>query len=334
MLLFFVLSGYLITKILLAAKPGEGSIRDTLPVLQSFYARRILRIFPAYYALLLVSSLVLSSQVRETLGWHALYLSNYLIAFRGEWYPAIALHYWSLAIEEQFYLFWPFVVLLVPRERLALTFLLLALSAPVFRAVLVSSEASNFWGWMLPPSYFDALAGGGLLAALDTREALRRWLVRVAWLALFLWMTVSFGSDLGVIEQGVWTAYVAMDSVRAMAFIGLVALAARGFHGVPGSLLLWRPLRFIGAVSYGIYLYHLAVELVVRKAVTVAGGPVLEKGPVLFLAASALTVLVASASWFFLERPILGLKKRFSYQNTRRARRAPLPEGAHIQKLR
>ncbi|RUU12827.1 acyltransferase, partial [Mesorhizobium sp. M7A.T.Ca.TU.009.01.3.2] len=113
--LFFVLSGFLITRLLLEARSATEF--ETGPALRSFYIRRMLRIFPPYFAVLGFVWLVDLDQSRGSLVWHALYLSNFWYALHNNWNPWVLGHFWSLSIEEQFYLAWPLVVLLAPRRR-------------------------------------------------------------------------------------------------------------------------------------------------------------------------------------------------------------------------
>ncbi|RUX02716.1 acyltransferase, partial [Mesorhizobium sp. M2A.F.Ca.ET.037.01.1.1] len=113
--LFFVLSGFLITRLLLDAR--DTSAFASGPALRSFYARRMLRIFPPYFAVLALAWFA-SEQSRPSLAWHALYLSNFWYARQNDWTPWLLCHFWSLSIEEQFYLAWPLIVLLAPRRRI------------------------------------------------------------------------------------------------------------------------------------------------------------------------------------------------------------------------
>jgi len=111
--LFFVLSGFLITGILLEAR-GAGGRTGRGQVLRAFYVRRALRILPAFYAVLALG-MVLEPQIRRDWLWHATYQTNHYTAVLGHWPRAIS-HAWSLAVEEQFYLAWPLVVLFTPQR--------------------------------------------------------------------------------------------------------------------------------------------------------------------------------------------------------------------------
>ena len=156
--LFFVISGFLITGILLDARERAARERVTRrSVLWRFYARRFLRIFPLFYGTLLVTYVAGFQAVRSTIAWHVAYLSNALFASRGAWLGEVS-HFWSLAVEEQFYLVWP-VVLLACRRRLVLPLLIVAVaSAPVFRLV---GDAALHWNdvqlTVWPTASLDAL---------------------------------------------------------------------------------------------------------------------------------------------------------------------------------
>ncbi|TIX66735.1 MAG: acyltransferase, partial [Mesorhizobium sp.] len=114
--LFFVLSGFLITRLLIDAR--DAAAYEAGPALRAFYIRRMLRIFPPYFAVLGLVWLTDLEHSRGSLIWHALYLSNFWYALRNEWTPWLLCHFWSLSIEEQFYLAWPLIVLLAPRRRI------------------------------------------------------------------------------------------------------------------------------------------------------------------------------------------------------------------------
>lgn len=132
--LFFVLSGFLITGILLDSvsrvRDHGSSIREEL---KTFYLRRFLRIFPVYYLVLAVTALLGVPTVTEYFGWHALYLTNFLVIELGK-LPNPSGVFWSLAVEEQFNLLWPAIVLLTPRRTLVPIMAALILLAIVFRA--------------------------------------------------------------------------------------------------------------------------------------------------------------------------------------------------------
>jgi peptidoglycan/LPS O-acetylase OafA/YrhL len=157
-LLFFVISGFLITHILLEAR---GAAPPTT-ILRAFYLRRFLRIFPIYYVVLFLTALAGVPNVRDGLAWHAAYLSNWYYALGGPLDKAV--HLWSLAVEEQFYLLWPWCALLLSRAALRAALGLMIVTGPMSRLVLGCSGANSVAVWTTTPSVFDALGLGCFLA--------------------------------------------------------------------------------------------------------------------------------------------------------------------------
>jgi len=157
--MFFVLSGFLITSILLSTKSTGTPIRSALG---HFYVRRILRIFPVYYATLLVACFF-SDKIRDAAAWHALYLTNIYTSSFGVWLPAG--HFWSLAVEEQFYLVWPLVILAVPLRSIRAFAVLVLVLAPASRFLLyVLHGGPHLSIYTSLMTNLDLLCFGGLLA--------------------------------------------------------------------------------------------------------------------------------------------------------------------------
>jgi hypothetical protein len=152
--LFFVLSGFLITGILLTYRDQAeaGSVTKSAAVWR-FYGRRFLRIFPVYYFVLLATAAAGFPTVRETFWWHALYLTNFYIAITGDW-PGYLSPFWTLAVEEQFYVMWPWVVLFAPRRMLTGICFGMILIAPLFRL-------AGYWTGFVP-------SGVGVLPVVGT----------------------------------------------------------------------------------------------------------------------------------------------------------------------
>jgi peptidoglycan/LPS O-acetylase OafA/YrhL len=326
--LFFVLSGFLITGLLLDAKGAPGYFRN-------FYARRTLRIFPLYYAVVFFSLVVLPNlpagllpaQKAANFGridgdelWYWLYLSNFAIAAAGEWRHAILDISWSLAIEEQFYLIWPLVVSRLGRDALLRVCAGLVVLAPLCRLALAWGGANELAPYVLTPARVDTLAIGAFLA-IASRDpgGLARLLpaARAVGAALAVGLVVWFVAAGGI--QPFATAFLVLGfSGVAAAFGALLALTV---SAAPGSLLhgvfTWRVLRSFGKYSYALYLFHLPLRAVVRDVgftpaslPAVAGS--LIPGQIAFYAVStALAFLAAVASWYFYESRFLALKRFF-----------------------
>lgn len=322
--LFFVLSGYLITGILIDAR---GSDR----YFTSFYMRRVLRIFPLYYLIVFVSFIVLArfpwwhdllvgrGQVPQWPYWT--YLVNFAIAERGDFQHGVLDVAWSLAIEEQFYLLWPALVWILPPRYLGAVCGLVVIAVPVLRSVALAGGADPVDTYVLPHMRADALALGGLLAWLARRALLPRHpaigpLVFIGGAAAAVWCAIAAG--------GPWwweplTQRVGY-SLFALAGGGLVVVAVTS-----GEASVWRRalsagwLRAFGKYSYSMYLLHLPVSRLVQEFVL---GP--DEFPAIlgavwpaqlgfYVLATVPTFALGWISWHAFEAPILRLKRLFPY---------------------
>ena len=333
--LFFVLSGFLITGILLDARGGSGYFR-------AFYARRVLRIFPLYYAYLAVLFLLLPRLLptldvkAETQGWLWTYLGNVLFAREGGFHASpFTGHFWSLAVEEQFYLAWPLVVWLVPRRRLAVVCAALVLGAFMLRLSIHRTTFNATAAYVLTPARMDALALGALVA-IAAREPgwwprLRRfapWGLGASALAVgAVWVHQGglFGGD-PVVQ--VWAF-----GPLAAGFAALLVLALDGGGGSRLTRVLARPaLRGAGKYSYGLYVLHYPIFLALEAAgfTSLALASALGSrmaGMAAFTAvAGAATFAAAILSWNLLEKRFLRWKDLVPYGRTGVA--TPGPAGA------
>jgi peptidoglycan/LPS O-acetylase OafA/YrhL len=293
--LFFVLSGYLITGMLLEARD-----RGTSP-LRNFYARRALRLLPAFYALLGACLLVDTGGIRAVGPWHALYASNILFALQGDYVPWYTAAWWTLAVEEHFYLLWPLVIMTGPRRWLP-WICLAALPLALGWRGAVEWMAEDYFPNLLLPASLDALAGGSLLALL-ARDGSRwlRWVGLAGCLSALGWaVLVALGQT--------WTWWAPVAQVPM--FVAIVHYAGRGIGGWVGRILASPPALYGGRISYGIYLYHLPVWY----GLTVLLGPdFIPSGWALFTVGTLVSVCVAALSWHLLEAPCNKLKHRFPF---------------------
>jgi len=258
--LFFVLSGFLISGILLDTRDGPGYFR-------SFYMRRVLRIFPLYYGFLLffyhgLPWIMTPGEGFEALmgaqAWDWAYLSNFRVALHGWQRPEYVSHFWSLAIEEQFYLVWPTVVLLLPRRRfMALCVGLLVLCLGV-RWQQWAGGASYLREY-LTHARLDGLVTGALLAGLARGPGglrrLRPWAAGVGGVSLLA--LVHLVTSQGRYDRDLMLERVFLQTLYAAFFGSLLVLVVTGR---PGSLLhrafSRRTLVFLGIYSYGLYVLH------------------------------------------------------------------------------
>jgi peptidoglycan/LPS O-acetylase OafA/YrhL len=288
--LFFVLSGFLITGILLRAREGAGP-GGRGGVLRAFYARRFLRIFPLYYATVVAVALLGNPRMLETLPWHLAYLSNFCIGRMPDYPGPPVSHLWSLSVEEQFYLCWPLLVLFAPRRfllPLTLSTLLLAPLARLATLGIAGPVAAAVW----TPSCLDTLGVGAALAVLGPRGQV--WVRPCLPLGLALLGATYVAGDV--------FCRVFRDSAYALLFAGVVRGAASGFGGRAGRVLTWAPLAWLGTISYGIYLIHHMLPMRLPAY-----------GLTRTLVVLAVTIPIAAASFHFFESPLNRLKRRFPY---------------------
>ncbi|MGO9123988.1 MAG: acyltransferase family protein [Terriglobales bacterium] len=333
--LFFVLSGFLITGILLDNKTDENhpQLGMLLVTWRRFYIRRCLRIFPLFY-LVLVSALVFDLKpIRDTWPWHFSYLSNVYYFRTGAAGLDHFGHFWSLAVEEQFYLVWPFLVLLLPARLLRWSLLGLILVAPVFR-IAVNGIAPYHPGMAhyLAPANLDALGIGGLLAFLVRRNQSSAKPGRS--LALFCLCVGLPGAVVpGLIRHAGVANSVANSVVDSVGHLCLVLFygwvvwtAAKGFPGIIGKVLSWAPLVYLGKISYGLYVFHLLSGSLLPLVTRLFQVPSSVEMNLAFRVTvqAILTIGLAMASWHAFEKPINDLKRRFPYNGAPPGRSSPL----------
>jgi len=307
--MFFVLSGFLITSLLIEEHQRSGRIS-----LGSFWRRRALRLFPALYVLM-AAQLLYTVLMHDPLGYAlkgdgliAAYTSNWAWTF-GWPIPFGLDNTWSLGVEEQFYLLWPLVLMLLLRSRRGWAVPVLAIPAAVagaaFRWHLVLTSGS----WIKPISetsdHLDTLMIGALLAwALHAGWRPPWWAARLlAWPAIgFLaWVTQTTAPELG--------RYGLVYTVSGLA-TALVILGTLEPKGLAYRVLALRPLRWIGRLSYSLYLWHVLLFEAIERARPTSNP--WARGVVGF----GLAFVLACASYYGVERPFLALKDR---------RRAPEP---------
>lgn len=327
-ILFFALSGFLIT----------GSLwdsRDERDVLRNFYARRVLRIFPLYYAVVLFA--LLASVARGTrlaelkpVLLYTGFLQNLPGLVSTALLPISPLplfHLWSLAVEEQFYILWPALVLFaIKRSRaLHLSLWIVALSE-LFRILTHLPIVPPDFAATLDPfllTHAGTLALGAALALALRGPQWRfveRWAVTAFWSGLALYLLASWRS--GSFYLSPYPQFTVGLLGVGIASTAIIPLAMRA--GPLRTVLSSLPLRFLGRISYGFYVLHIFIEPFIdvlgEHAAHASLGAKYQLAR--FLIAFPVTVALASLSYYFFELPILARKRRFPM-------RSPLPPQAH-----
>ena len=312
--LFFALSGFLITRILLAERAMGMPVRW-------FLLRRVLRIFPIYYLLLLV---MIPFRPAAELGWCALYLGNFANVFAPTPGERPLEHTWSLCVEEHFYLLWPLVVAfastVVSRRVLLWGLIPFGVLGGVYVCATFAPETAKIAVDRLSPFRFMTLAAGALVAYAETGlmadpRRLRRigfGLIAVA-IALhpliwfvgmpFFWLPHLVELTYWPLEYG--PAAARLDSMLLSTGILMWCLVPRGYALSVARPLSAAPLRAIGRISYGLYLYHMPIYVPLLRR------DVATRGLADVLLVVSVTFAVATASYWLIERPILRYASRF-----------------------
>ncbi|WP_266364769.1 acyltransferase family protein [Tellurirhabdus rosea] len=312
--IFFVLSGFLITRILLEnRRQAERSGSGKGQLLKVFFIRRVLRIFPAYYAALLLLFLIgpiWNTGIRDNWGYFVSYTANFYFVKRQAWDGMLS-HLWSLSVEEQFYLLWPWLMLL-PGKRTPLCIIL---------TFILLGEAAQYYFWNAPMgdirtiSCFDGLGMGALLAyaAVEKPAWLKQAYPYASVLALlcFLLQMARITGNSFFIPSRTLTAVCTVWLITAI-------LLYEGRRVIFFDFILGNPaLVFMGKISYGIYLYHNFLPYLTGGLLRYFNAKFLgETYPALYVLHFenfCLLLLTSYASWRLFEKPILKLKRGFDY---------------------
>jgi len=308
---FFVLSGFLITEILIKGKIAiEQKSRNALTVFKNFYARRTLRIFPVYYLTIIILYAMNFEQIRGKVTWFLFYLSNIYFYLNQSWDGALS-HLWTLAVEEQFYLIWPLIILLVSRKKLLGTIIIFLITGILFRGILFtmsdnSPGAFNFIS-ILTPSCIDSFALGGILAyyrifgnsnfKFETITFRFFLLINIALMIFFLFQ-----------EENLFSASLYRFNVSVVALY-IISGMSLGYKGILKKIFENKFLMYLGKISYGMYLFHKFIPVIYARS----GFAEISNLPIRLSVYLAMLIILSSLSWYLLEKPVNSLKKYFAY---------------------
>ena len=316
---FFVLSGFLITGILLEKRRLVNELHlGRVFVLRNFIARRTLRIFPIYYLMILFHYMIADqtgTSVRENLPYYLTYTSNVLFYLNNS-LDGIVSHFWSLAVEEQFYLFWPWVILLVPERSIKWVFGVFIILGIGFGMLIPGM------GGMLTPACFDAFAIGGGLAFMKHHDRVlncseKRILNSLTMVSVILLVFFPF------LKDSLFSFVHIRLIVSVLTFRAIYYCLYENDNRLVNHVLGFRALGWLGKVSYGVYIYHTAIPWTFRKVSDALAGLGWNASPIYGLLPSSLhndldlllkfiaLLLVSWLSWVLVENPINNLKKYF-----------------------
>jgi len=322
--LFFVLSGFLITGILFDAKASERYFR-------SFYARRTLRIFPLYYAVLLVLFVLLPASLlsaidpelaaaRSAQPWVWTYLTNVYLAIDGRFSIPYVSHFWSLAVEEHFYLAWPLLVRYLSRGSLMRLSVVLGATSLALRVLILHQWNNEIAAFTLTPCRLDTLCAGAWLSLAARGPEGAAVLRRARQLVPATCASIVAMSLLHVASARWDTVVLPVRGTLLAVLFGLVIFCAWAEAG-PGWLkraLRAGFLRTLGKYSYGLYVYHgiisygmhrLGLERALLWRLGSHGMTMLVEVSLGFAASISISV----ASYELFESRMIQLKKWFEY---------------------
>lgn len=316
---FFVLSGFLITGILVDS-------REATNYFSTFYARRSLRIFPVYYLLLFIVILIsIGSKADITdAGLYIFYVQNFKLSYHhfGISFPRYMNHTWSLAVEEQFYIFFPLMVRYIKPKYLMSFCLFLIIAAISTRYILAQLIPGNEISWANTVSNLDFLATGALIAI-----AVRKYdLTRIRNFSLVL-LVACFGAYALylrlILHAGLLEFPFSGAGPQGQAFFALLlpVIAFSIISLVKGKNLFIRLffenkfIVYIGKISYGIYLFHFPCFAFTDYYFNHAAHPLIRfNGYAIALLKFLITISLAMISWRYFESRILAFKSKFNYK--------------------
>lgn len=323
--IFFLLSGYLITLSLWKLEsPGPGGYWYGL---FSFHRRRMVRLTPSLYFMLLIAAIFSVEGYREALHWHAAFLSNFYV-LKMDYWPGAASHLWSLSVQEQFYLLWPFLLLIVPRKYLPWALLALMAGAFVYRFTFMKIEASVFYRWVMLPSVIDSFALGALIAC--WKRANKPFPLAEG--RTGLWIGIAAGACYIVARTLRMALFVSpwfsvIDTFENVFLGWLMLRTIVGWKGWLGRFFENPVLVYIGKVSYGLYVFHVLVHVFVGPLLNQMGLTMEAYAFPRSLILIAISVGVAAISYHYVEAPLATwVRRRYDAAPPRREV-APAREG-------
>jgi peptidoglycan/LPS O-acetylase OafA/YrhL len=308
--MFFLISGFLITYLLLREKGDKGKIN-----IPNFFIRRALRIWPLYFFVIAISPLLVS-----WMGWPSpeykpaiFFYNNFRTIATESWQFPFA-HFWSICVEEHFYLIWPFVIAFFPMKRLPQVFLTVIVISITYRAMAFQYQ----WGWfkiyLHTLARIDALAIGGLAAWAHFHKPFSLRMPLYARLLLYgvlIWtLSVDNINDWPTLFTAVFKKYF---------YLLLVGLAMMNYVFNPDAYFRWgpkHPVNYLGRACFGIYLWgNIVLQLIIHKLII----PYFPGASVWSYWGSVIgiSLLLPVISYELIERPFLKLKTRFAVVKTR-----------------
>ena len=325
--IFFVLSGFLISRILITEKikyENSPNNYSRLNAIKNFIIRRSLRIFPVYYLLLFLLiffNKFLPNPIAQDWPWYFLYIQNILFYINQSWPGGKLSHLWSLAVEEQFYLIWPWVILFISQKwlfKVIVFFFFIGIASVYFLSIL--NKGYNFD--LLTSSFLQTFSAGGILAYFHiyNKHSFSKYnkvFMFLGLLACFHFIFINFGLLESVIDS---------RTIISIITVGLISLILVNSEAIYLRYILGNnPIVFIGKISYGIYLFHNFIPLLLNSFLHFMAKHSLvfsllkyntnlyEQGDYFYIICFVILFFLAIISFFLFESPINRVKKYFNY---------------------
>jgi peptidoglycan/LPS O-acetylase OafA/YrhL len=329
--LFFVLSGFLITEILIKSKTSDiESGSSHWYSLRQFYIRRFLRIFPIYYLLIFFLYIINFEVCRKFIWWLITYTVNICTNKYGMDVQHFA-HLWSLSVEEQFYLVFPLFVFLIPQKFLLKGLLTITILAPIFSVTMDFIDHDAFAGKVFMYNFLDCFGIGGILAyyKLFYKDQLVKILkmhfffITSAFIFLICVCWAKLPITYNQLPWSIIPPLFTRLSFAVCCFWIIGVSVTNGFKGFVKKNLENRVVVYLGKISYGLYLYHffmtalgpylrwqvfLPISIHFHFTIPFSNNPYL-----IALWYFAVTLCISALSWHFIEKPMNSLKRYFEY---------------------
>lgn len=318
--LFFVLSGYLITQRLYVHLSGSRTSYFT-----NFYARRILRIFPLYYGCLIIFFILLPVVYQETdkiykgldhaQAWYWTYTSNWMIIIHGLPDQPGLFHFWSLAVEEQFYIVWPFLFLLLIKMKKITTSIIFLILCSVFLRNLIQDNTNSY---LSTSTSAEPLLLGTLVAILEKQRKLMKSYPYFFVLGVVSFITLVFifiqDTDLHITND--WLLHIGYTSIDLIwTYILVLCITGKHASAIAKKMFSAGWLKWLGKYSYGIYVFHwLVLNFFIYKTVSELISRGFDKQLAYFsvrIVGVAVILVISYLSYNFYEKKFLSLKKYF-----------------------
>lgn len=296
--IFFIISGFLITTILLHTKNNTHNIKQSL---LSFYIRRFLRIFPLYYSVIFTLFILNPHNYRDYFIYDLLYISNFYMGIKGD-FTTVTPHFWSLAVEEQFYLFWPVLLFIIPKTKEWMLFLVVFICG--LAAYFYYENNNPFYGARTFVNLIY-LSSGALWAYLKYHNLFVMELKKTAVTYIFLFVTLGFILFMYAFQIPDYLNKVInfLFSFFMVVYFSLTEL----------KVLSNRITVYLGKISYGIYVFHFLMIFPFVIIFKYTYPDVLHNLYISNIIKIAMCIVVSALSWRYFESKILRYKDKFIY---------------------